>query len=100
MSLTLVGCFSGWNKTDKALYAGFVGLNAIDTYQTFDILDDPNKRELNPLIKSKESLILIKLVSLGAIYLFVDMSPKYRTEILGACAGVIGTTVLWNTTID
>ena len=47
MSLTLVGCFSGWSKKDKVLYMGFVGLNAIDTYQTFDAFDDPNKRELN-----------------------------------------------------
>jgi len=61
MSLTLAGCFTGWDKKDKALFGGFVGLNIVDTYQTFDAFDDPNKKELNPLMQNKASVVLIKL---------------------------------------
>jgi len=100
MSLTLAGCFTGWNKKDKALYMGFVGLNAVDTYQAFDAFDDPNKKELNPLMQNKGSVVLIKLIGLGAIYWLADKYPAQRTEILGACDGVMTGVVLWNANVD
>ena len=98
--ITLTGCFTGWSKKDKALYAGFAGLNAVDTYQTFDALDDPNKKELNPLMQSKGGVLVVKLVGMGVIYWIADRYPEQRTEILGTCDGVMGGVVLWNSSVD
>ena len=100
MSLTLTGCFTGWNKKDKALFCGFIGLNAMDTIQTFDAFDDPNKKELNPLMQSKGSVVLLKLIGIGAIYWFADTYPGSRTKILGACDGVMTGVVVWNSNVD
>ena len=98
--LFLTGCFANWSKKDKALFWGFAGLNAVDTYQTFDTLDDPDKKELNPLMQSKASVVVVKLIGIGVIYYLADKYPKYRTTILGTCDGAMGGIVLWNAQVD
>lgn len=99
LCLSISGCFTGWNKKDKALYLGFVGLSAVDTYQTFDAFDDPEKKELNVLMQNKTSVVAIKLLALGVIYWVADKCPKQRTQILGVCDGTMTGVVLWNSQV-
>jgi len=96
----LAGCFANWSKKDRALFWGFAGLNAVDTWQTFDAFDDPDKRELNPIMQSKGSVVVVKLIGMGVIYWIADANPKHRTAILGACDGVMSGVVLWNSQVD
>ena len=100
LTLSLQGCFTNWSKKDKALYTGFAALNVIDGVQTFDAFDDSNKRELNPLMPNKESVVLVKLLSLGIVYWAADTCPKHRTAILGFCDGILGGVITWNATVD
>ncbi len=93
---TLSGCFTKWETKDKLLFASYAGLTAVDTAQSWGIWDDPERRELNPLITSQEGFITIKILGTGAIYLLADSFEDQRTMILTIGNVLIGGAVVWN----
>ena len=83
--LFLQGCFTGWSKEDRNLYLFFSATHSIDTLQTREILDNPNRSEMNPILKnmSPNEATITMLAGLGLVYLVADLLPeKYRTPFL------------------
>lgn len=86
----LNGCFTGWSKKDKAKFAAFGTLQAVDALQ-FD-KDD----EANPLFKNGEAMIITKIIGTGIIYLIVDRYPKERGTLLNIGNTLMTGVVVWN----
>ena len=95
-AILLQGCFTRWETKDKVLFASFAALQTVDTVQTLGILDDPGREELNPCITGQGSLVALKLLSTGVIYLIADWFEDARTEALAVGCGIMGGVVGWN----
>ncbi len=88
--------FKDWESKDKILWTSYVSLNAIDTLQTFNLIDkqrDSNYRgiETNWILgnrPTKSEMVLLKLGINYLTYKVLDNNPKYRTEILGIMNGI------------
>ena len=99
IAILFQGCgFQKWETKDKLLFTSFAGLQAVDTAQSWNIWDDPDRTELNPLITSQEGLVAIKLLSTGAIYLLADYFEDGRTTILTVGNILVSGVVVWNIT--
>lgn len=91
-----------WKPRDKALFAGYAVLSAVDAYQTSRISKQDDLREANPLFRGSdghvdmERVIGFKILSLGAVYLLAEYVPQYRTGILSVSCGLQGAAVAWN----
>lgn len=97
--LVTTGC-SGWSKSDKALFAASMVLQAVDTAQTLTAIEDGG-RELNPLIgsdPSKKRLIGIAVGTAVGKYVVAHKLPKgkYRTTWLILMNVISGTAVTHN----
>ena len=99
-----------WDSTDKKLYASYIILNAVDTIQTFDLIDCQNRyylhgipctvHEANPLWGNppkRGTVLSVKLAS-GLIntLLMDNMSTKDRRFTLKALNGIAVVVVLSN----
>jgi len=96
ISVLLQGCFTNWSKKDKALFWASVGLNVVDGAQSFKAIDDPNLKEMGPLMQSKGSVVLVKIAVIGLTYWIADSFPQYRTTILGTEDVILTGVVGWN----
>lgn len=92
----VVGCanIGQWKPHDQALWYSNVAFNVIDILQTREILRDDDYEERNPLIKNDGSLVLVKGLELGIIYLLADKNEKARTPIL-----IIGNLIVLRTVL-
>lgn len=87
-----------WSTTDKALMASYVGLSAVDTFQT----SQHTGGELNPFMQADDGtpdmgkVVGVKIVSGVLLYLLADWCEDYRTEILGAATAVQTGVVIYN----
>ena len=96
--------FADWDKQQQRLWYSYVALNVIDTFQTFDLIEQQKDplylgRETNPLLgnrPSKESLIILKLGINYMAYRVLDNHPKARTMTLGIMNGIYLKTVAGN----
>ena len=98
--------FKDWNKTDKLLFGGYVGLSVIDVGQSFDIVHcqrtNPNCNiiERNPLIgpsPSKTQLVLYKAAFMGVTYVGLNnTNPKTRRTALLIINAITLTSVVNN----
>jgi hypothetical protein len=93
MLITVQGC-AGWSVSDKAKFSTFIGLQAVDTAQSIDYIR--NDTELNPLFKSNESLVIVKLLGIGTIYLLSSAFPEDKDMILNISCIMSGGVVMWN----
>ena len=99
-----------WDSTDKKLYASYIILNAVDTIQTYDLIDCQNRyylhgvrcnvHETNPFWgdpPTKGTVLTVKFAS-GIINTFLmdSMSDKDRRFTLKALNGIAVVVVLSN----
>lgn len=93
LAVMLIANFAGsedfsWTTGQKILAGTMVVGRAIDTLQTFEILDNPKYYETNKMITDKESAVVVLMGSAAATLLMAHLLPKWRTGIL-AVANVI-----------
>jgi len=83
LALSLTSC----TYTTKMARNSFIATQIIDTLQTREALKQPDKyREINPLIKDKKDLYVIKGgTTLGIIYLSSKLKPKAERNMLTFC---------------
>ena len=78
-----------WHPINQKLFKSYLVLNAVDTMQTFDMIDCQNSLgtqcrylERNSLIgthPNKTEVLLLKAVSLGTAYYFLDKHYSINT---------------------
>lgn len=68
------------------VFIGFVMLKGIDLWQTFWILSDEGRsrgfRELNPLIRSRRSAVVVMFANIVALFALVLALPYYADLLL------------------
>lgn len=94
-------CSAEWNRTDKVLYGGLIGLMAIDYHQTSQFREK-GICEINPILREKDCypdlnrLFLVQATYIASVGVIGHYFPKYRRGILiGATIGESGI-VMWN----
>ena len=96
--------FKDWEPKDKLLWKSYVSLNVIDTFQTFNLIDNQRHPkytniEANPLLgnrPTKADLVLLKLGVNYIAYRILDINPEHRTLMLGIMNGIYIKTVYDN----
>ena len=96
--------FKDWESKDKLLWKSYVSLNVIDTFQTFNLIDNQRHPkytniEANPLLgnrPTKADLVLLKLGVNYIAYRILDINPEHRTLMLGIMNGIYIKTVYDN----
>ena len=96
--------FKDWESKDKLLWKSYVSLNVIDTFQTFNLIDNQRHPkytniEANPLLgnrPTKTDLVLLKLGVNYIAYRILDINPEHRTLMLGIMNGIYIKTVYDN----
>lgn len=88
-----------WDTTDKALFAGLVTLQVVDTLQTNEIKKHQDQfRETNPLYGNPPNMaqvVAVKTLITGAVYYVAKDSPN-RKLILGVADALMLSVVLNN----
>tara|TARA_Y100001973_G_C5193564_1_gene332619 strand:+ start:94 stop:474 length:381 start_codon:yes stop_codon:yes gene_type:complete len=95
-SFSIYSDFEDWESEDKLLWKSYITLNVIDTFQTFNLIDnqkDPNYKniEANPILgdrPSKAELVILKLGINYMAYKVLDNNPTFRTATLGIMNGI------------
>ena len=99
--IILQGCasvpFEDWSTADTVRQGAFLGLLAVDTYQTHGIVDDPNCYETNPILGRDPSDGSINVYMLGCAvgHTLVSglLNPEWRERWqyiwIGAEAGTV-----------
>ena len=94
-----VGC-SHLSKTDKALIATGVALEAVDYMQTSEIVSNPEYHELSPHLgpePSQRDVDLFFAVGTASKFAIACLLPeRWRRLWLGLWIGSSGATVFWN----
>lgn len=70
-----------WSRTDKALFATYATLSAVDALQYKYILDHPEQfREANSILEGSSfgEVVLVKTAVAGAMFLLLDARPQDR----------------------
>tara|TARA_R110000796_G_C14244150_1_gene397673 strand:- start:51 stop:428 length:378 start_codon:yes stop_codon:yes gene_type:complete len=87
LSMPSFADFKDWDKKNKHLWYSYITLSAIDTMQTYDMIQCNKKsnmctvEETNPLFKKTpdiENVITTKILSAGVIFYFLDSQPESR----------------------
>tara|TARA_B100001996_G_scaffold299969_1_gene240418 strand:- start:760 stop:1143 length:384 start_codon:yes stop_codon:yes gene_type:complete len=87
---------SEWTEKERKLWHSYLTMSAIDTFQTFDLIECQsartcNARELNPIIgpkPSKGEVVALKLVGNAIIYKMLDNAPADREFALKLMNGL------------
>jgi len=96
---------SDWDKKDQKLWRSYLALSALDTYQTFKMIDCQKQPhcpliEKNPFLgerPGKGELVALKVVGNLIIYQMLEQSPPDdRTKALRWLNGVQGLVVTHN----
>ena len=93
-----------WTEKERKLYHSYLALSAIDTYQTFKMIDCQKQPscpfvEMNPIIgshPSKERLLAVKFIGNAVIYKLLDNNPNDREFALKLMNGLQGFVVTHN----
>ena len=93
-----------WTEKERKLYHSYLTLSAIDTYQTFKMIDCQKQPscpfvEMNPIIgshPSKERLLAVKVVGNAVIYKLLDNNANDREFALKLMNGLQGFVVTHN----
>ena len=93
-----------WTEKERKLYHSYLTLSAIDTYQTFKIIDCQKQPscpfvEMNPIIgshPSKERLLAVKFIGNAVIYKLLDNNANDREFALKLMNGLQGFVVTHN----
>lgn len=93
-----------WDTTEKVMFGTFVGLQAIDTAQTWKAHDNPDRyREANPIFGSHPNMAAVvgfkSIVTGGVYYLVKDMPSADRKLILGIADAIQFSVVAHNYSI-
>ena len=103
-SFSIYSDFEDWESKDKLLWKSYVSLNVIDTFQTFNLIDNQRHPkytniEANPLLgnsPTKADVVLLKLGVNYIAYRILDINPEHRTLMLGIMNGIYIKTVYDN----
>ena len=93
-----------WTEKERKLYHSYLTLSAIDTYQTFKMIDCQKQPscpfvEMNPIIgshPSKERLLAVNVVGNAVIYKLLDNNANDREFALKLMNGLQGFVVTHN----
>ena len=93
-----------WTEKERKLYHSYLALSAVDTYQTFKMIDCQKQPscpfvEMNPIIgshPSKERLLAVKFIGNAVIYKLLDNNPNDREFALKLMNGLQGFVVTHN----
>ena len=93
-----------WTEKERKLYHSYLTLSAIDTYQTFKMIDCQKQPscpfvEMNPIIgshPSKERLLAVKFIGNAVIYKLLDNNADDREFALKLMNGLQGFVVTHN----
>ena len=93
-----------WTEKERKLYHSYLTLTAIDTYQTFKMIDCQKQPscpfvEMNPIIgshPSKERLLAVKFIGNAVIYKLLDNNANDREFALKLMNGLQGFVVTHN----
>ena len=93
-----------WTEKERKLYHSYLTLSAIDTYQTFKMIDCQKQPscpfvEMNPIIgshPSKERLLAVKFIGNAVIYKLLDNNANDREFALKLMNGLQGFVVTHN----
>ena len=93
-----------WTAKERKLYHSYLALSAIDTYQTFKMIDCQKQPscpfvEMNPIIgshPSKERLLAVKFIGNAVIYKLLDNNANDREFALKLMNGLQGFVVTHN----
>ena len=93
-----------WTEKERKLYHSYLTLSAIDTYQTFKMIDWQKQPscpfvEMNPIIGShpyKERLLAVKFIGNAVIYKLLDNNANDREFALKLMNGLQGFVVTHN----
>ena len=93
-----------WTEKERKLYHSYLALSAIDTYQTFKMIDCQKQPscpfvEMNPIIgshPSKERLLAVKFIGNAVIYKLLDNNANDREFALKLMNGLQGFVVTHN----
>ena len=96
--------FKEWTEHERKLYHSYIALSAIDTYQTYQMIDCQKRPhcplvEKNPLIGShptKGKVLFIKFAGNAIIYKLLDRDDVDRRTALKWLNGVQGFVVVHN----
>ena len=92
-----------WTEKERKLYHSYLTLSAIDTYQTFKMIDCQKQPscpfvEMNPIIgshPSKERLLAVKFIGNAVIYKLLDNSRnedrEFALKLMTAMQGLVVT---------
>jgi len=84
------GQCSEWDTTEKVLLGTFIAGQVINYGQANAAISDDSWKELNPLIRDRESLICLKLVGTTLVALVANgLSHKWRKRILVLSNGIV-----------
>ena len=87
LSIPSFADFKDWDTKNKNLWYSYITLSAIDTMQTYDMIQCHKKNnictaeETNPLFKKIpdiENVVTTKILSAGIIFYFLDSQPEHR----------------------
>lgn len=91
--------FRGWSTADKAMFATFVGCQAVDTLQTANIRDNPALEEANPLYGKRPNMGVVlgtkAAIAVGAYHLF-DRVETHRAATIILPTVLCGAVVVHN----
>lgn len=102
LSFTTPAFADEWKTTDKVLFGAFIGLQVIDTLQTYEIRKHPDEwKETNPLYGSPPNMskvIAVKALYTGLVYYLLDTqtSSEGRTRALLVLDAVAAAVVIHN----
>ena len=93
-----------WTEQERKLYHSYIALSAIDTYQTYQMIECQQRPhcplvEKNPLIgkrPTKGKVMAVKLVGNALIYRLLDRDDVDREKALRWLNGVQGFVVVHN----
>ena len=93
-----------WTEKERKLYHSYLAQSAIDTYQTFKMIDCQKQPscpfvEMNPIIgshPSKERLLAVKFIGNAVIYKLLDNNANDREFALKLMNGLQGFVVTHN----
>ena len=93
-----------WTEKERKLYHSYLTLSAIDTYQTFKMIDCQKQPycpfvEMHPIIgshPSKERFLAVKFIGNAVIYKLLDNNANDREFALKLMNGLQGFVVTHN----
>lgn len=89
-----------WDNTDRFLFSLLLAFSCADYLQTNYIIDDPNRRESNPLMQDRRSAMMFyPLYVFGTYQVSKNLKSKWRKSLLIFLTSCVISTTMRNASL-